>query len=67
MVEVLDVTGSGTLPEPHAELSPDGATVRLFYGSPVDPVLELAELAVAEGRAPVSRPTARRRRYGSSP
>jgi hypothetical protein len=53
--EITDVTtdpwprrGSGTLPEPHAELSEDRATVRLFYGASADPVLELAALPIAD-------------------
>jgi hypothetical protein len=40
--------GSGTLPEPCVEISQDGATVRLFYGSAADPVLELAPLTIAD-------------------
>lgn len=39
--------GSGTLPEPRAQLSKDGATVRLFYGTAGDPVLELGGLSIA--------------------
>jgi hypothetical protein len=40
--------GSGTLPEPRAQLSKDGATVGLFYGTAADPVLELAAVSIAE-------------------
>ncbi len=40
--------GSGTLPEPHAQVSQDGATVRLFYGAASDPVLELAALSISD-------------------
>jgi hypothetical protein len=53
--EIAEVTtdpwpqqGSGTLPEPHVQLSQDRATVRLFYGSAADPVLELAALSIAD-------------------
>ncbi len=40
--------GSSELPAPHAEFMSDGARVRLFYGSPADPVLELEPLRVSE-------------------
>ena len=53
--EIAEVTtdpwprrGAGTLPEPHAQLSQDSATVRLFYGSAAVPVLELAALPIAD-------------------
>ncbi len=40
--------GSGELPEPRAELTSDGSAVRLLYGDPVDPVLELEPIQVSE-------------------
>jgi hypothetical protein len=53
--EIVEVTtdpwpcrGSGTLPEPHAQLSEDGTVVRLFYGPAADPVLELAALSISD-------------------
>ncbi len=53
--EIAEVTtdpwprrGFGTLPEAHAQLSQDGATVRLLYGSAADPLLELAALSIAD-------------------
>ena len=38
--------GPGALPDPHVEL--DGDRVRLFYGNPRDPVLELEPLRIAD-------------------
>ena len=38
--------GPGPLPDPHVTL--DGDRVRLFYGSPADPVLELEPLRIAD-------------------
>jgi hypothetical protein len=38
----------GELPAPHAELMPGATSVRLFYGDPMDPVLELEPLRVRE-------------------
>lgn len=53
--EIAEVTtdpwpqqGSGTLPEPQAKLSQDGAAVRLFYGAADKPTLELAALPIIE-------------------
>jgi hypothetical protein len=40
--------GSGELPAPRAELTSDGATVRLLYGDPADPVLELEPIHLSE-------------------
>jgi hypothetical protein len=40
--------GSGTLPDPHAQLSQDRATVRLFYGAEDNPALELAALPIID-------------------
>ena len=40
--------GSGELPAPTAELTSDGAAVRLLYGDPMDPVLELEPIQVSE-------------------
>jgi hypothetical protein len=40
--------GSGTLPEPHAQLSQDSTLVRLFYGTAADPVLEHAALLISD-------------------
>jgi hypothetical protein len=57
--EIAEVTtdpwpqhGSGTLPEPHAEISHDGATVRLFYGAEDNPTLELAALSIIDVLSP---------------
>ena len=44
--------GSGMLPEPHAELSQDSATVRLFYGPADNPALELAALPMLDVLSP---------------
>jgi hypothetical protein len=44
--------GSGTLPEPHAQLSQDRATVRLFYGAEDNPTLELAALSIIDVLSP---------------
>jgi hypothetical protein len=44
--------GSGTLPEPRAQLSQDGATVRLFYGAEDNPTLELAALSIIDVLSP---------------
>jgi hypothetical protein len=44
--------GSGALPEPHAQLSQDNATVRLFYGSADNPTLELAALPIRDVLSP---------------
>jgi hypothetical protein len=44
--------GSGTLPEPHAQLSQDRATVRLFHGSAADPVLALPALPITDVLTP---------------
>lgn len=53
--EIAEVTtdpwpqqGSGTLPEPRAQLSKDSATVRLFYGAEDNPTLELAALPIID-------------------
>ncbi|MGO9959842.1 MAG: hypothetical protein ACLP50_28350 [Solirubrobacteraceae bacterium] len=53
--EIAEVTtdpwprrGFGTLPEPLAQRSQDGTTVRLLYGSATDPVLELDALSIAD-------------------
>jgi hypothetical protein len=40
--------GPGELPDPHAEITPDGETVRLFYGDSANPVLELEPLRIAD-------------------
>ena len=40
--------GSGTLPEPHAQLSQESAIVRLFYGAADNPTLELAALPIID-------------------
>jgi hypothetical protein len=40
--------GPGQLPDPHAEITPDGETVRLFYGDSANPVLELEPLRIAD-------------------
>lgn len=42
--EPWPLRGRGELPTPHADLTPSGDTVRLFYGGPTGPVLELAPL-----------------------
>ena len=52
VAEPWPLRGPAPLPLPHAELSPDGATVRLFYGTTADPVLELAPLPVARTLLP---------------
>ena len=44
--------GSGTLPEPYAQLSQDGASVRLFYGAEENPTLELAALPIIDVLSP---------------
>ena len=40
--------GHGELPAPHAKITAEGDTVRLFYGELSDPVLELEPLRIAE-------------------
>jgi hypothetical protein len=40
--------GPGQLPDPHAEITPDGETVRLFYGDSPNQVLELEPLRIAD-------------------
>jgi hypothetical protein len=40
--------GRGQLPNPHADLTADGDKVRLFYGDPAAPVLELEPLRVVD-------------------
>jgi hypothetical protein len=40
--------GPGQLPDPHAEITRDGETVRLFYGDSAHPVLELEPLRIAD-------------------
>jgi hypothetical protein len=40
--------GPGQLPDPHAEITTDGETVRLFYGDATRPVLELEPLPIAD-------------------
>lgn len=40
--------GSEALATPHAELTADGDAVRLLYGDPAAPVLELAPLPLAD-------------------
>jgi hypothetical protein len=42
------VRGPGAMPDPHAELTPDGATIRLWYGDSTEPVLELEPLRVGD-------------------
>jgi hypothetical protein len=38
----------GGLPDPHAELTADGATIRRWYGDSTNPVLELEPLRVTD-------------------
>jgi len=46
--EPWPLRGRGELPTPHADLTPSGDTVRLFYGDPTGPVLELDPLRVVD-------------------
>lgn len=39
---------SGALPAPRAQLTSDGAAVRLLYGDPTNPVLELEPIRISE-------------------
>jgi hypothetical protein len=50
--EPWPLRGRGTLPTPHADLTPRGDTVRLFYGDPAGPVLELKPLRVVDVSLP---------------
>jgi hypothetical protein len=40
--------GSGRQPDPHAEINSEGETVRLFYGDPASPILELEPLRLVD-------------------
>jgi hypothetical protein len=40
--------GRGELPTLAADITPDGDAVRLFYGHPAGPVLELEPLSVVD-------------------
>jgi hypothetical protein len=40
--------GPGELPDPHADITPKRDVVRMFYGDPASPVLELEPLRVAD-------------------
>lgn len=46
--EPWPLRGRGELPTPHADITPDGGAVRLFYGNPAAPVLELEPLRVVD-------------------
>jgi hypothetical protein len=57
--EIAEVTtdpwphqGSGTMPEPHAQIADDNTTVRLFYGAEDNPTLELAALRIVDVLSP---------------
>jgi hypothetical protein len=46
--EPWPLRGRGELPTPHAHFTAAGDTVRLFYGDPAAPVLELEPLPVVD-------------------
>lgn len=46
--EPWPLRGRGELPTPNAEFTADGDTVRLFYGDPAAPILELEPLRVVD-------------------
>jgi NAD(P)-dependent dehydrogenase (short-subunit alcohol dehydrogenase family) len=46
--EPWPLRGRGELPTPHADFTAAGDTVRLFYGDPAAPVLELEPLRVID-------------------